>query len=221
MPAWARARDLEGRGVCGPRRVHLTAVELGWHDAKTMYPGSICRSHVKFRSMVRKCFSQGDYSWPLGRRPESSLSVFLMLLQFHRRNDDVSVDSQLAVLSQLPGAAAGNLAAAAVARCSTSSGFAARNVAMLPPCSYVACQFRHARIIGAEADMHQLIESIGLRFAAGFRVIPQITQQRPQSLQLLCQITINEEAFLPSCGSCPYTRTLVSSGAAPGRAGPV
>ncbi len=141
MPVWARAQDLEGRGVCGLRRVHLTAVELGRQDAKTMYPGSICRSHVEFRSTVRKCVSvRATIAGHLAGVPisfPSSLFLFLMLPQFHRRNDDVSVDTQLAVLSQLPGAAAGNLAAAAVARCSTSAGFAARNVAMLLPCSYL------------------------------------------------------------------------------------
>ncbi len=103
-----------------------------------MYPGS----HVESRSTVRKCISvratiAGHLAGVPISFPSFSVFLFLMLPQFHRRNDDVSVDTQLAVLSQLPGAAAGNLAAAAVARCSTSAGFAARNVAMLLPCSYL------------------------------------------------------------------------------------
>ncbi len=132
MSAWACAHDLAGRGICGPRRVHLTAVEPGWHDAKTMYPGSIPCSRIDFRSMVRKCVSvRATVAGRLACIPSgfsTSSFLFLILLQFHKRDDDVSVDAQLAVRSQLPGAAEGNLAAAAVARCSTRSGFA---VAML------------------------------------------------------------------------------------------
>ncbi len=38
-------------------------------------------------------------------------------------------------------------------------------------------------VIGAEVDMQQVVESISLRNAAGFRVFPQIIHQRLKSLR--------------------------------------